>query len=59
MPLLTTPSKLEPKLAPTSHLRSKIDLTTSRKVEKLERKFRMKEKRLKTYKPLKSMNSSN
>jgi len=58
MPLLTTQSKLEIKLVPTNLLKSKIDLTTSRKAEKLERKLRMKDKRLKTYRLLKSMNSS-
>ena len=59
MPSLTTQSKLEIKLVPTNLLKSKIDLTTSRKAERSERKLRMKDKRLKTYRLLKSMNSSN
>ena len=57
MPLLTTLSKLELRSEQTSHLKSKIDLTTSRKAEKLERKLRMKDKRLKTYRLLKLMSS--
>lgn len=47
-PLSTTPTKSEVKSRLMRMLRSKIDLTTSRKAEKLERKSIWRETRSKT-----------